>query len=191
MPNTGDMIRKISDMLGQLSTVASSDAANGRTDRAKELERIVAHLFDIIFDGHFQNQNTEGPTFPAIDLGDPNLKIAVQVTVCSDREKIRDALNDFLKHDLDKVFDRLIVMMFVAKVQPRDEIVPEAQYASRNFTFRKKEDVWDLRRLNREIEDLDDNRIEEIYNYLAKQTNRTVPPARSAVGGAFLCAGQP
>lgn len=176
MPNTGDMIRQISDMLAQLSTGASTDSSNGRTDRAKELERIVAHLFNIIHDGDFRNQNTDGPTFPAIDLGDPDLKIAVQVTVRSDREKVRDALNDFLKHDLDKNFDRLIVMMFVPKVQLRDEVVPDAQFASRNFTFRKKEDVWDLRRLNREIEDLDDDQIEAVYEYLTKQTGRTARP---------------
>ena len=176
MPNTGDMIRQISDMLAQLSAGALTDAANGRTDRAKELERIVTHLFNIIHDGDFRNQNTDGPTFPAIDLGDTELKIAVQVTVRSDREKVRDALNDFLKHDLDKDFDRLIVMMFVPKVQLRDEVVPDKQYASKNFTFRKKEDVWDLRRLNREIEDLDDDQIEAIYEYLTKQTGRTARP---------------
>ena len=176
MPNTGDMIRQISDMLAQLSTGASTDSSNGRTDRAKELERIVAHLFNIIHDGDFRNQNTDGPTFPAIDLGDPDLKIAVQVTVRSDREKVRDALNDFLKHDLDKNFDRLIVMMFVPKVQLRDEVVPDAQFASKNFTFRKKEDVWDLLRLNREIEDLDDDLIEAVYEYLTRQTGRTARP---------------
>ena len=176
MPNTGDMIRQISDMLAQLATGASTDSSNGRTDRAKELERIVARLFDIIFDGNFRNQNTDGPSFPAIDLGDPKLKIAVQVTVRNDREKVRDALNDFLKHDLDKEFNRLIVMMFATKVQLRDEVVPDAKYASHNFTFRKKEDVWDLRRLNREIEDLDDDQIEVIYEYLTKQTGRTARP---------------
>lgn len=176
MPNTGDMIRQISDMLAQLSAGALTDAANGRTDRAKELERIAAHLFHMIFGGDFRNQNTDGPTFPAIDLGDTELKIAVQVTVRSDREKVRDALNDFLKHDLDKDFNRLIVMMFVPKVQLRDEVVPDKQYASKNFTFRKKEDVWDLRRLNREIEDLDDDQIEAVYEYLTKQTGRTVRP---------------
>ena len=176
MPNTGDMIRQINDMLAQLSTGASTDSSNGRTDRAKELERIVAHLFNIIHDGDFRNQNTDGPTFPAIDLGDTELKIAVQVTVRSDREKVRDALNDFLKHDLDKNFNRLIVMMFAPKVQLREEVVPDKQYASKNFTFRKKEDVWDLRRLNREIEDLDDDQIEAIYEYLTKQTGRTARP---------------
>ena len=176
MPNTGDLIRQISDMLAQLAAGASTDSANGRTDRAKELERIVAHLFNIIHGGDFRNQNTDGPTFPAIDLGDSKLKIAVQVTIRSDREKVNDALNDFLKYDLDKIFNRLIVMMFAPKVQIRDEVDPDAKYASKNFTFRKKEDVWDLRRLNREIEDLDDEQVEEIYDYLTKQTGRTTRP---------------
>ena len=187
MANTGDMIREISTMLAAFSTDAQATARNGKTDRAKELERIVGQVLDIVLDAKLVDMNRSGPNFPDIDLGDAQKRIAVQVTVRSDRAKVQETLDGFLEDGLDGSFSRLIVVMLVAKVSLRGRVEPTDK--SRAFSFNSKEDVWDLAMFEREIEYLDDGKIYQIYRYLDTQSQRL--SASRAVKPTHLLPGLP
>ena len=168
-----NLLAEIRSMLGALGYTARISASSGRNGEAKGLEDLFGRIMNVIFDGNFRNTNEAGANFPVIDLADAQLKIAIQVTVKAERKKVQETLDGFLEHGFDEKFsERLIIIMAVDRVNFQKEVVPNPKYDHKDFQFSVFDDVWDLSRLNMEIEKLEDEELEEIYQFLKKQTGR-------------------
>ena len=87
------------------------------TDINHVAETVLIPLFREVY-GYKDLKNlnvAEGANYPAIDLGDENARVAIQITSTADSEKVKHTLEQFIKFDLYKKYDRLIVYILTEK----------------------------------------------------------------------------
>ena len=143
---------RIKDLMRKFVDEVKDDGKMGWTDINRESENVLAELLSEIY-GHtaLKNLNTsEGPNFPAIDLGDKETGIAYQITSKADSRKIKGTLKKFVDHKLYEQYNRLVIYCLTEKqktYQGRgfDEIIQG------KFTFDKKNDILDYQDLINEI----------------------------------------
>ena len=145
-------------------------------DEHKEAEYFFCKPLSLLFDANVTNINSERRNFPGIDLADRNKRISFQITSTNTKQKVQHTLNEFLDNDLDKDFDRVIVLIVGDKTPP-----PCANLTfKRPFDFDVKRDVWNISRLIQEFEALpadDRHKLRGFSDYLdAELPNYIVPP---------------
>lgn len=101
--------------------------------------------------------------YPAIDLGDKEAKICFQITTDSSSTKIQDTIKLFIKKELYKEYDRLVILIIGEK-----EAYPKTTFDTKGkFAFSKSNDIWDDKNLVQSINNIDDIvRLEEIQKFL-------------------------
>ena len=147
-----NILNRISELMSIFVTQIKSENAMGMTDINRVSEDVLIPLFSEIY-GHKDLRNlnvSEGPNFPAIDLGDKESRIAYQITSESSSEKINDTLRTFVKYGQYKEYNRLIIYILTEKQklyqgQRFGEIVQD------KFTFNKETDILDYRDLLKKI----------------------------------------
>ena len=162
-------------------------------------EKLYCGLLNAMFDCDLKNMNRERPNFPAIDLGNDQeyvqmedcakpVRLGVQVTSTVTGQKIKHSLDEFFDHELNKRFDRLIVLV-AGKVKPFDK-EPELK---EQFDFQTRRDIWDEKKLLEIIGDLPGERLEAVWKFLGEELEipQSKPglnlPLRSAMAeGAFV-----
>ncbi|WP_082476091.1 SMEK domain-containing protein [Methylobacterium sp. Leaf99] len=98
----------------------------------------------------------------AIDLGDRGGRIAIQVTSTSEIAKIKHTHNGFVSSRLDKLYDRLIVIIIGEKQKYRQRILG----GSGVFSMSLIDDVWDIPEIIRKISNLSLKKIELCRDFL-------------------------
>lgn len=136
----------------------------GLTDINSDAENFCCGLLNIVLDAQLQNLNLLKMNFPAIDLADSSRRICVQVTSSEGAEKITHTLDRFFSHNLDKDYDRLIVMILGSKKKYRVEF-PQKD----GFHFKPVQDIWDIQKLLMEIERLSMATLNQVDTYLREQ----------------------
>ena len=140
-------------------------------------EKLYCGLLNAMFDCDLKNMNRERPNFPAIDLGNDQeyvqmedcakpVRLGVQVTSTVTGQKVKHSLEAFFDHELNKRFDRLIVLV-AGKVKPFDK-EPELK---EQFDFQTRRDIWDEKKLIEVIGYLSDERLESVWDFLHKRLN--------------------
>jgi len=76
-------------------------------DQAVLSEGMCGELASILFECNLKSVATFKSNTEAIDLEDRSKRIAVQVTMRSDRKKIQETLDRFLKNGVNQEFDQL------------------------------------------------------------------------------------
>ena len=149
-----------------VTEVKSSNAMEMR-DINQIAEDVLIPLFSEVYEhSNLENLNiSEGPNFPAIDLGDEEKKIAYQITAASNSQKIKDTLEKFVDHELYKRFDHLIVYILTEKQQTYqgrgfDKII------NGKFCFDKETDIRDYRDLLKEISGFPLEKLQKIETIL-------------------------
>ena len=100
--------------------------------------------------------------YPAIDLGDEIAKIAFQITTKKDSGKIKDTIAKFIKYELYKQYDRLVILIIWEKQGSYSNFDTKG-----NFIFNKESDIWDDNTLIKYINKITDiQKLEEIQKYL-------------------------
>ena len=138
-------------------------------------EKLYCGLLNAMFDCNLKNMNRERPNFPAIDLGNDQeyvqmedcakpVRLGVQVTSTVTGQKVKHSLEEFFDHELNKRFDRLIVLV-AGKVKPFDK-EPELK---EQFDFQTRRDIWDEKKLIEVIGYLSDERLESVWDFLHKR----------------------
>ena len=84
----------------------------GFYDMEKLIEVFAITLFKATHNINLEDLNFRLTNFPAIDLGDETSKTAVQVTSNATPRKINETITKFENHNLDKVYDKLIILGF-------------------------------------------------------------------------------
>ncbi|MBQ7099969.1 MAG: tetratricopeptide repeat protein, partial [Oscillospiraceae bacterium] len=140
------------------------DNQAGLTDINSEAEDFCCGLLNEMLDGQFHNLNLERMNFPAVDLGDRERRICVQVTSTAGSEKIDHTLERFFFHGLHRDYDRLIVLVLGKKQNHRKTFRVED-----GFSFEPGRDIWDIARLLTQMAGLDMLRLNRVDCYLREQ----------------------
>ena len=145
-------------------------------------ESFYCGLLNAVLGGNLKNMNRERPNFPAIDLGDDApvavdgkaVRLAVQITSTGTRQKVRHTLDEFFENELEKRFNRLVVLVTGKadsfKEEPKLPVV---------FDFDTKRDVWSEKKLLDRIRDLPDDRFGAVADYV--HSRLTMPGRKPAM----------
>jgi hypothetical protein len=141
--------------------------AMSRTDINRVSEVVLIPLFAEVFGyKNLRNLNdTERANFPGIDLADDTARVAFQVTSSPDNEKVKDTLRKFVKYELYKKYDRLVIYILTKKQNTytgsgHDEIIQGS------FTFDKDKDIIDYSSLLTVVKGFQIDRARKIENIL-------------------------
>jgi hypothetical protein len=104
--------------------------------------------------------------FPAIDLGDLNRKLAIQVTSTASLNKIEYTVQKFVEKELHKTFDRLVILRIGKHVKHRTANVTDENNL---YNLEINKDVWDLDWILKTIKDHNSGKIADICEFLQKE----------------------
>ncbi|WP_455683309.1 ABC-three component system protein [Thomasclavelia sp.] len=132
----------------------------GLNTRAEDLYK---GLFNIIFDYNLTNLNSEESNAEAIDLKDDNANIIIQVSSTASRKKIEDTLKKDIMISYPEYNQKFI---FIGK--DATNLVNKTFENPHNVVFSPKEDIYDVKRLVKVINELDIDKMKEVYDYVEK-----------------------
>ncbi|GAA0093329.1 hypothetical protein UT300009_33590 [Paraclostridium bifermentans] len=139
---------------------------NGLFDINTYCENLFCELLNIVYDLDLENLNNNYYNFPAIDLGDYNRKICFQVTSTNDIKKIRYTVDKFKENELDKYFDSLYIFILGVKRNYKSNIDGQP-----NLVFNIQKNIIDIGDLSIYINKLEEDKINEILNYLRNKVD--------------------
>ena len=158
-------LNQIQEWLVTFSNNAEIDASDNDLHRDREAEDLYCQILSIILDCSLVNLNYEHKNHPAIDLGDEEKGIAVQVTGETGADSIRRKLDKFFEYGLDQRYPNRLLFMVN---RPKKNFDVKFT-ANPGYPFDQKKDIWDVKRLCQHIKKLPDDKIEQIHRYLSKQ----------------------
>lgn len=101
----------ISQNLSYLVTYISTNNDAGLFDINRLSEDFFISILNTMYDLNLVNLNTEQSNYPAIDLGDRDKRVSVQVTSESNTTKLKNTLAKFRKYNLIDYYDELIFLV--------------------------------------------------------------------------------
>ena len=125
------------------------------------LEDFCTDLLNITFDWNLKKLN-DTRNMPAIDLGDLEKRICVQVTSENKGRKVKETVTKFTTHNLDNNFDKLIIFMLVPKQGSYSINVSNCK----NHLFSLEDDIWDFSTYIQKIKTMDNEKISAIRGYI-------------------------
>lgn len=112
-----DLLNEFRVAMSQLASQIEAASAMQMYDIHKVSENLVLGVMREIYGWqHLRNLNsTERTNFPGIDLADDIEGIAVQVTATPTLEKVKSTVGTFLKHGLEKRYQRVVIFVLSRK----------------------------------------------------------------------------
>lgn len=160
------LMKNIMSRLSCLNNYVWQNNKLGWTDANHCAEDFYCGLLNTAFGWKLKNQNELKKDFPAIDLGDPEKRICVQVTSTTERSKVQRTLDKFFGNRLHEQYSRLIVLIIGQKPDYRSGFQVEE-----GFAFDPKADIWDLAVLDEKLRALEVDVLKQVLQYLDKQLN--------------------
>lgn len=160
MDNRQTYITVIGRRLAYLKAEVTTFNSLNLTDINIYAENFYRDFFNLL--GYeFDNTNFKEQNFAHIDLIDNKNKIAIQVTSQNDNIKIKEAIDGFYREAKNKEFK--LKLMLIAK--------DAKQYRTKfGNNFNHKEDVLDINKLLKKIEDFDKiDKLKSVADFLDKQ----------------------
>lgn len=140
------------------------------------MESFMCGLLNLVYSYNLINLNNAQANYTAIDLGDRDKRIAIQVTSNTKSTKILHTIEGFVDKGYDKDFDRLIVLIIGLKKNYRSNFVTK-----NGFCISKDTDIIDFRDLLSKINGMDTPNLQKVVRYLqqevSEQTASTFTPA--------------
>ena len=161
-----NLMKNIISRLTVLTDYVRQNNKLGWTDVNHGAEDFYCGLLNTAFGWKLKNQNELKMDFPAIDLGDSENRICVQVTSTTERSKVQRTLDKFFGNRLHEQYSRLIVLIIGEKPDYRSGFRVEE-----GFAFDPKADIWDLAVLDKKLRALEEDVLKQISQYLDKQLN--------------------
>lgn len=174
------IIRQLTQLAYEVK-VRSSLQLSDLNIHAEEFFRI---LLNQVYGYRLTNLNLDDIIQVAIDLGDLERKIAVQVTSENSKQKIRDTFNKFCQNNLHKDFKKLVVFV-IGDVTPRTD-----KWHFEDFSFDLKSDIVGIESLLKAIKGLETPQVIRISEWLdneleTKQLYTISPPAKNDIERHF------
>lgn len=125
-------------------------------------ENFFRGFLNLAFDYQLENINIVQKNAEAIDLGDGDARIAIQVTSRKDLAKIKHTHEGFVKSGLERTYDRLVVLVIGEPKAFKQETLGEEG----GFQMSLKDDVWGVKYLVEKLSDLSLDKLIECEKYL-------------------------
>lgn len=160
-------------------TQVKASTAQGHTDFNKIAETILIPLLAEVY-GYtkLRNINSERYNCPGIDLGDETARVAFQITSTSDTEKVKEALQTFIKYKWYENYDRLIIYNLIEKENHKpSSVAVYEKIIQGKFVFDKDKDIWDFRDILKKVEHFQIEKARKIESILeANFGEKRIPP---------------
>lgn len=145
----------------QLRVISRASLNNlGLNTRAEDLYK---GLFNIIFNYNLINLNSDESNAEAIDLKDDNKNIIIQVSSTATRKKIEDTLKKEVVKSYVGYNQKFI---FIGK--DATNLMNKTFKNPYNIGFSPEEDIYDVKRLVKIVNELDIGKMKEVYDYVEK-----------------------
>ncbi|KFL30601.1 hypothetical protein JP75_14025 [Devosia riboflavina] len=125
-------------------------------------ENFFRDFLNLAFGYELKNINIVEKNARAIDLGDEDARIAIQVTSTAGMPKIKHTHSGFVAGGLDAKYDRLVVLVIGEKKTYRQDSLGGGDV----FAMSIKDDVWGLDELLARIDDLPPEKLVQCFDYL-------------------------
>lgn len=126
-------------------------------------ENFYRDFLNLVFNYNLINMNTIQKNTPAIDLGDKEKRIAFQITSTCTKEKIDSTIEKFIEHKLYEDYSQLKFIIITEKKRIKNNLSTQGL-----FTFNPDEDILDLADLLKEINNLNQDKLELVEQCLSK-----------------------
>lgn len=172
-PRIISLINRLREEIGSLNQARLFDINTHSENFVKDLFNLVYSQYKLV------NINIVGSAtnYPAIDLGDETSKIAIQVTSNANTSKVKNTISVFMKKELYKKYNRLIIFSITKKKAISDEFSTNGA-----FSFNPDRDLQDFGDLINQIVSYGAGKQKEILDFLEKEiegTSSTNEPTRS------------
>lgn len=172
-----DHFKVIAHYLTQLATQTKILNSLNLQDINVHAENFFRDLLNLILDYNFININIVEKNSQAIDLGDAQNRIAIQVTSTSDFAKIRHTHNGFVAGGHATKYDRLVILIIGEKKNYRQKFIGGNGTIKVSFD----EDVWDLEYLMRIMQNLPLPKLAECHTFLRNELRISEPRTSSEI----------
>lgn len=160
--NRIDYQKTIISALTWLKTQVEMHNSISLTDINHGAEDFYCGLLNLVYGYNLKNINIIDQNAAAIDLGDEQSKIAIQVTSTSALTKTKHTVEKFIEKELYKKFDRLLILNIVKKTNHEAEMIGGTEYS-----LNTKADILDVEDLLKKINsDPDLNKLKAITEFL-------------------------
>lgn len=163
-----DIQHRINHLMSLFVIKVKGFNATQKYDINRVAESVLIPIFSEIYGyKNLKNLNQIKENYPAIDLGDDVAKVAFQITATSDSTKIKHTLEEFVKYELYKKYDRLIVYIITEK-QNSYSGNGFQEILGGKFEFDKKRDIQDYRDILNRVDELQIDEARKIQALLEK-----------------------
>lgn len=145
------------------------------TDLSVRSEEFFRGLLNRILHLDLKNINIEEPSATAIDLGDVDARLAVQVTATGTANKVRSTVSKFVERGLALQYHRLVILQIAKEGgrNIRDICDPKI------LKFNPKTDIWGRKELATHINGLPTEALKSLHDYLRLELPSLFGEARS------------
>ena len=136
------------------------------TDINKACENFYCKVLNLIYDYDLKNINIDEENATAIDLGDKNKRIAIQVTSERTLSKVRYTLKKFVTNSLDTKYDKLFILRLAGTTNHNKKTISEG-----GITLDTCNDIIDLKKLSKKISSLSLDKLNRLWEIIEQETS--------------------
>lgn len=122
-PERMEIAKKLRFFFSTIYAQTKLDARVGLTDLAKSHEKSLLPIINRVFDTKFIDMNEVCANYPAIDYGDSENGLSLQMSVTVTKKKVKDTIDKFLNHKQDEVFKELWMFFIYVEAIPKGVFV--------------------------------------------------------------------
>ena len=150
---------RITGLLTDLSKYIGIKYENGEYGISVTLENVLRGFFNILFDCNLKNLNFYNKNYPAVDLGDYNKRIAIQVTGSDTWEKVKGTIAGIKKNEKYHEFDTIYIFLCTTKEKPNLDQKKIDDLTGQEFHFPKEnvlviEDLYSILSLTKDLDQI-------------------------------------
>lgn len=169
-----DSFESIKEKLEFLQLSISNSGSLNINDLTIYSENFFRDLLNLVYGWQLENANAGNQNAADIDLADQKAKLAIQVTARNDHAKIAETLGSFYSKTENS--GRRLKFMLISK-----EAIKYKAFEGHEDRFDPAEDIIDIKKLLRKLNDLRAERLDEIAKFLEREVG--LRPANSNVAG--------
>lgn len=172
--NRDEKIKTIGEHLSTLSNYVTLQNKIGQTDINKSSEKFFIYILNTIYDLNLIDLNSIQDNYPAIDLGDVNSKICIQVTAETTNAKFRNTVEKFFEKELNRKFNKIVFLIISNKEKC-------------SLTDNRIDTVViNTTDLYKEINNLNDNKVNSLESYLNDNLTSRIRPTNSILPNRIM-----
>jgi hypothetical protein len=164
MYTTSNYIDKIIEKLAYIKSALELHGKQGTLSLHKNSELLMMNVLTLTY-GYQLEFLGKDSRFPGVDLGSQTEGIAIQITSRNDNDKVNDAIEKFLKHNLQKTFPRMFVLMMNSRIAK----YPLKPFSDQSFQFDPAKDIIDFNDLITKIRSIMPIQVQMIAEYLERE----------------------